>query len=166
MIYAETQVNLIIYGLIDAIWESESEVIQSGPILCDPMDCSLPGSPIHWIFQARVLEWVAISFSRGSSWPRDWTPVSCIVGRCFTIWATSIVMIFTGASSLNRMVGTSLVIQSLRNCFSMQGTWVQSLGQLLISYMLRATKPVHCGAWVPQGRSGCCNWDLTQPINN
>ena len=43
------------------------------PTLCDPMDCSLPGSSIHGIFQARVLEWVAISFSRGSSQPREWT---------------------------------------------------------------------------------------------
>ena len=58
------------------------------PTLCDPMDCSLPGSSIHGIFQAKVLEWVAISFSRGSSWPRDQTRVSHIVGRCSTIWAT------------------------------------------------------------------------------
>ena len=47
--------------------ESESEVTQSHPTLSDPMDCGLPGSSIHGIFQARVLEWVAISFSRGSS---------------------------------------------------------------------------------------------------
>ena len=52
------------------------------------MDCSLPGSSLHGIFQARVLEWVAISFSRGSSQPRDWTWVSCIPGRCFNLWAT------------------------------------------------------------------------------
>ena len=52
------------------------------------MDCSLPGSSVHGIFQARVLEWVAVSFSRGSSWHRDWTQVSHVVGRCFTIWAT------------------------------------------------------------------------------
>ena len=52
------------------------------------MDCSLLGSSIHGILQARVLEWVAISFSRGSSWPRDRTWVSHIAGRCFTIWAT------------------------------------------------------------------------------
>ena len=56
--------------------------------LCDPMDCSPPGSSIHGIFQARVLEWVAIPFSRRSSWPRDRTRVSCIAGRCFTVWAT------------------------------------------------------------------------------
>ena len=48
---------------------------------------SLPGSSIHGIFQARVLEWAAISFSRVSSWPRDWTWVSYIAGRRLTIWA-------------------------------------------------------------------------------
>ena len=52
------------------------------------MDCRLPQSSIHGIFQARVLEWVAISFSRGSSWPRDRTWVSHIIGRHFTIWVT------------------------------------------------------------------------------
>ena len=46
----------------------------------NPMGCSPPGSSVHGISQARILEWVAISFSRGSSWPRDWTQVSCIVG--------------------------------------------------------------------------------------
>ena len=58
--------------------ESESEVAQSCPILCDPMNCSLPGSSIHGIFQARILEWAAISFSRRASQPRDQTWVSCI----------------------------------------------------------------------------------------
>ena len=53
--------------------------------LCDPVDCSLPGSSVHGIFQARVLEWVAISFSRGSSRPRDRTQFSLIVGRRFTV---------------------------------------------------------------------------------
>ena len=56
--------------------------------LCDPMDCSPPGSSIHGILKARVLEWIAISFSRGSSWPRDPTRVSCIAGRHFTVWAS------------------------------------------------------------------------------
>ena len=53
------------------------------------MDCSLPCSSVHGIFQARVLERVAISFSRGSSKPKDWTRVFRIVGRHFTIWASS-----------------------------------------------------------------------------
>ena len=65
-----------------------SEVAQSCPTLCDPMDCSLSGSSVYGIFQARVLEWIAISFSRGSSRPRNWTQVSCIAGRRFTVWAT------------------------------------------------------------------------------
>ena len=65
--------------------EVESEVAQSCPTLCNPMDCSLPGSSIHGILQARVLDWVAISFSRGSSQPRDRTWVSRIVGRCFML---------------------------------------------------------------------------------
>ena len=62
--------------------ERESEVAQLHP-LCDSMDSSPPGSSVHGIFQARALEWVAIAFSRGSSQPRDWIQVSCIVGRCF-----------------------------------------------------------------------------------
>ena len=65
-----------------------NELAQSCPTLCDPMDCSLPGSSLHGILQARVLEWVAIAFSRGSSWPRDWTQVSRIPGRGFNLWAT------------------------------------------------------------------------------
>ena len=48
------------------------------------MDCSPPGSSVHEILLARILEWVAISFCRGSSWPRDWTRVSCIAGGFFT----------------------------------------------------------------------------------
>ena len=68
--------------------ESESEVAQSCPTLCDPMDCSLPGFSVRRILQARVLEWVAVSFSRRSFQPRDRTPVSCIAGRRLTICAT------------------------------------------------------------------------------
>ena len=55
---------------------------------CDPMGCNLPGSSDHGILWARILEWVAISFSRGSSWPSDQTRVSCVAGRFFTNWAT------------------------------------------------------------------------------
>ena len=66
----------------------ESEVFQLCPTLCNPMDCSLSGSSIHGFFQARILEWVVISFSRRSSQSRDWTRVSSITGRCFTILAT------------------------------------------------------------------------------
>ena len=56
--------------------------------LCDPVDCSPPSSSVHGILQARILEWVAISFTRGSSWPRDQTQVSHIAGRRFNLCAT------------------------------------------------------------------------------
>ena len=75
-----------------------SEVAQSCPTLCDPMDCSLPVSSICGIFQPRVLEWVAISFSKDSSWPRDWTQVSQITGRRFTIWAFREAQVWFGGS--------------------------------------------------------------------
>ena len=57
---------------------------KSSLTLCDPMDCSLPGSLVHGILQARILEWVAISSSRGSSRPRDQTGVFCLAGGFFT----------------------------------------------------------------------------------
>ena len=57
--------------------------------LCNHMDCNLPDSSVHGILQARILEWVAISYFRGSSWPRDQTQISYTAGRFFTIWATS-----------------------------------------------------------------------------
>ena len=82
---------------------SENEVTQLCQTLFDPMDCSLPGFSIHEIFQARVLEWVAISFSRGSSQPKDWTHVSHIVGRHFyrlshqgSHWVEGYICIFPG----------------------------------------------------------------------
>ena len=64
-------------------------VTHSCPSHCDPMDCSPPGSSVHGILQARILEWVAIPFSRRSSWPRDPIQVSRIAGGFFTPWATT-----------------------------------------------------------------------------
>ena len=69
------------------IGKSESEVAQSCPTLCDPVDCSLPGSSLHGILQATILEWLAISFSRGSSQLRDRTQVFHIAGRHFNLRA-------------------------------------------------------------------------------
>ena len=63
-------------------------VVQLCPILCDPFDCSPPGSSIHGIFQPKILEWVAISSSRGSSQPRDGTWVPCIGRWVLYHWAT------------------------------------------------------------------------------
>ena len=68
------------------------ELLSYAQLFCHPRDCSPPGSSVHGIFQVKILEWVAISFSRGSSWPRDWkrVPSPCLL-RCRWIlyhWAT------------------------------------------------------------------------------
>ena len=71
---------LVIYMELSYIYESE---LLSRVQLCDPIDYSPPGSSIHGILQARILEWVAMPFSRGSFQPRDRTQVSCITGGFF-----------------------------------------------------------------------------------
>ena len=62
----------------DGQWECMRLMAQSNPVLCNPMDCSLPGSSVLGIFQERILGWVAISFSREASLPRGRTYISCI----------------------------------------------------------------------------------------
>ena len=83
---------------------------QSCPTLCEPIDCSLPGSSVHEILQARILGWVAMPFSRGSSWLRDQTHVACICRWVLYHW-------------------TSLVAQTVKRLSTMQETWVRSLGR-------------------------------------
>ena len=86
-------------------------VAQSCPTLCNPIDCSPPVSSVHWIFQARILEWVALSYSRQSSQLIGWTWVSCITGRFFIIWATREAQ--NGDNSwTNRIIFSCLI-----NCF-------------------------------------------------
>ena len=69
-------------------------VAKSYLTLCDPMGCSPPGSSIHGISQVRMLQWVAIPFSRVSPQPRGWTQVSCLASRFFTIWTAKENIIF------------------------------------------------------------------------
>ena len=84
-----TEISLSFHSFINYVvntycsFEGEGEVSQSCLTLCDPVDYSLPGFSVHGILQARVLEWGAIAFSRGSSRPRDQTWVSRIGARCF-----------------------------------------------------------------------------------
>ena len=68
----------IIYFCIPINFACMYVCVQSCPTLCDPMDCSPPGPSVHGILQARILEWIAISYSRGSSRPRNQTWISCI----------------------------------------------------------------------------------------
>ena len=69
-------------------WKVKVLVSQSCPALCDPMDCNTPGSSVHGILQARILEWVAIPFPREFSQPRDQTPVYHNAGKFLMTWAT------------------------------------------------------------------------------
>ena len=105
-----TYPSLPILGTLDGsvllwalpLWESSPFftaclIAKSYPTLFDLMDCSASGSSVHGIFQARILKWVAISYSRGSSWPRNWTPVSCIAGRFFIVSAMIYVNSQTGS---------------------------------------------------------------------
>ena len=123
--------------------ESESEVAQSCPTLCDPMDCSPPGSSVHVISQARVLEWVAISFSRGSSGPRDWTWVSHTAGRRFNLWATREPMPFN-----------PLVLERLCSAPSLLGGKLISSKQALREWAMkgkgRKTESERTDLWISQ----------------
>ena len=89
---------------------------QSFPTLSDPKDCSPPGSSVHGVLQARTLEWVAISCSRGSSQPRDQTQVSGTAGRLFTIWATREAHCLHQTSFLDGFSKTQGPFQSQRLC--------------------------------------------------
>ena len=77
--------------------------------LCDPMNCSLLVSSVHGILQARILWWVALPSFRASCWPRDWTWISCIAGRFFTIWAT--------------WEAHSVKVNGFKNLFTIWATW-------------------------------------------
>ena len=112
--------------------------------LCDPMDCSPPGSSVTGIIlQARILEWVAIPFSRGSSQPRDQTRVFCIMGRFFTTWATSSLVKQTLKSSQGTLTKTS----NLRICI-----WCFKSPIFLLSW------------WYRPGYLGSRLWDGVQPF--
>ena len=95
-------------------------VTQSCLTLCDPMDWSPPGSSGHEISQARILEWVALSFFRGSSQPRDRTWVSYTIGRFFSNWVKGIPSLFY------RPINKSY-FQKSDNCQSMSNTWEKSI---------------------------------------
>ena len=84
-------------------------VAQSCPALCDPMDCSPPDSSVHGFFQARILEWVSISFSRGSSQLRDGSCISCLANGFFTTWTA-----WQEVQRAQPLRGTVLV--TFRNC--------------------------------------------------
>ena len=110
-------VNMLLYMAKVTLWTwlklcgCCAQLLQSCPTLCSPMDCSLPGSNVHGILQARILEWVAMPSSRGSSWPRDWIHISVIADGFFTTEPL-------GKPKINDL-----------DLPAMQEAWVWSLGQ-------------------------------------
>ena len=128
---------------LDPAW---SEVTQLCPTLCGPIDYSLLGSSVHGIFQAIVLEWIAISFSRGSSQPRDRTRVSRIVDRCFTVWGINSKLTFPSyipttaenlvLSSLMKLCNSHIIHWPLNFRFLSSTNWQHKLAkkQILICY--------------------------------
>ena len=101
-----TRVSCIAGGFFTKWAIREAQVTQSCLTLCDLMDYI-----VHGILQARILEWVAFPFSRGSSQPRDWTQVSCTAGRFFTIWATSS-LVKTKSHDLIKLQGFPFILGS------------------------------------------------------
>ena len=90
---------------------------QSCPTLCNPLDCSPPGYPVHWIFHTRILEWVASSSSRGHSQPKNQTClsfVSCFAGRFFTRWAIVEVHSSKAGSYFTSKMGLLGIVEKLQ----------------------------------------------------
>ena len=112
-------------------------VTQSFPTLCDPMDCSPPGSSVHGILQARILEWLAICFSRESSRPRDRTQVSCIADGFFTIWATREALLLVHYYSPSVLQWKELRLRKVACPGS--HNWVAGSGHELVSVRLQSS---------------------------
>ena len=104
---------------------------QSCLTLHNPSLYSPPGSSVHKILKTRILKWVVIPFSRRSSWPRNWTQISCIAGRFFTVWATREAHNWHSKCnwSSSFLKWASLIAQMVKNWHAIQETQVLSLGE-------------------------------------
>ena len=152
--------------------KGEVEVTQSWLTLCDSMHYSPLGSSVHGILQARILKWVAIPFCRGSSGPRDWTWVSYIAGRFFTMWAIREVLCYTIVPCYLSVLGFPVIYlftfgctESLLLCWASSGCGEQGLRCSVFSFQrfsccrvwaLEHTGFSSCGSQALEGRlSGC-----------
>ena len=131
------------------LFVSESHLVVSNSL--NPMDCSLSGSSVHGILQARMLEWVTIPFSRGSSWPKDQTQVSCIAGRFLTVWATReafcLLTDFLSLSPLNFKLRVGRNYFHLSHFFS----YLQCLAQCLAGSRLYKKYKIICWRFREEG---------------
>ena len=117
---------------------------QSCLTLCNPMDCSPPGSSVHGILQARILEWVTISYSRGSSWPRDWiniSCISCIAGKLFTHWATFVISIIQVKTMIkSNTVGKTGKMYNTQHCWEMPTMLILMYGLVIVHNIISILK--------------------------
>ena len=163
LLSTSTLILMLVPSSLQKVWKKVKVLVpQSCLTLCNPMDCRLPGSSVHGIFQARILEWVAIPFSKGSSQPRDWTRVYCTSGRFFTIWATR-----EGRENmcLNTLENTYLnTLQEKKKLLSIGSRKIIIvihffLGVLKnILLMLCAMLPIHFSLF--SGLNSLINWEL------
>ena len=128
-------------------------VVQSYLTLCDPMDCSLPGSSVHGIVQARILEWVSMPSSRGSSQPRDRIQISLIEGGVFTVWATREARGQRAASKKCLVINASFLrargVTSCLNAVSLRiynSVWY-TVGAQIICWLNALPLPSHPTGW-------------------
>ena len=126
------------------------------------MDCSLPGSSLHGILQARILEWVAISFSRGSSWPRNRTWISCIAGRFFTDWAIREAQHMGRGGQRECWVGWR---GGCRDKMDPAGMIVSICKRVVVQWLQRSLPAAGPSAWEPVGRiSFGLNWGRAEAV--
>ena len=148
-----------------AVFALKVKVAQSCPTLCDPMDYT-----VHGILQARILDWVAVPFSRGSSQPRDWTQVSLNAGGFFTSWTTrealslsSFLMILPqrGEGSVSSCLSTACAVHESNLPKSVSSFW----GQTIYRYKLLPPPPhgQHVSWTFPL--THLCHWRPFHPIS-
>ena len=137
------------------VWEVKLWVVQSCLTLCHPTEYSLTGSSLHGTLQERIMEWVAIAFSRGSSWPRVWTWVSCISGRFFTfratmeaLWVNSVPQISMSPRTQNvTLFENKIFADVIKVIVKMSLNWTQNSMSVLVRDRKRYTET--------QGRRVC-----------
>ena len=138
-------------------------VTRSCPTLRDSMDCSPPGFSVHGILQARILEWVTIPISRGSSWPRDQIKVSCIAGRFFIVRATTIPYSLLKVIKLSQWCYLTISSSDASFSFSFNFSQHQSLpkswlfasgGQSIGASASASILPLSIQDWFPLGLTG------------
>ena len=114
--------------------------------LCNSIDCSPPGSTVHGILQVRILEWITMPFFRGSSQPRDWTWVSCIAGRFFTIWASWKAYYMAAVSYYLKFLCVTLSLWPSFHCFWEYLSLISP--SLPNPHLLRLRKADNSVAWI------------------